>query len=179
MKTGQGTLHFSVKLCVLLALCWIPWCTDWEARKKCQSKALCHLCLSKAAWSLDSGNTALFLLILLQPWSCSAAQQSLAGSSVCLCLHTATGTTACGATQASVSAQTSHLLCVHRTDLIREAAKLSPSCVQLNSCDPAWPGPTCSGLGLLLQFQCCALPFTQGKSPARCSSCMLETDVQQ
>lgn len=51
-------------------------------------------------WLLDSGNTALFLLILLQPawrpsqpWSCSAgAQQSLAGSSVCPCLHTATGT---------------------------------------------------------------------------------------
>lgn len=108
-----------------------------KQERKCQSKALCCLCLSKAAcvvtglWWHRS-----FLLILLQPWSCSRAW--LGALCVCLSCTQRQEPTACAPTHTSVSAHNFWPFCVHRTDLLREVARLSPSCAQLNSC--LWPG---------------------------------------
>lgn len=176
MKTGQGTLHFSVKLCVFLALCWIPWCTDWEARKEASVKLCAAFAfLRLPVWSLDSGNTALFLLVLLELQCRSPAEP---GWDLCLCLNSHRNTQPVIPHKPQSLHTTSNLFCVHRTDLIREVAKLSPSCVQLNSqfVTKLAQIPPVQTLGCYSSSNAvnCLLPK---ESPDQCSSCMLETDV--
>lgn len=104
----------------------------WLGSKKGSvSKALCRL----PVWSLDSGNTPAHPSAALELQCRGPAEPAWA---FCLSVHAATGThSLCSHTSLNLCTQLITFFCVHRTDLIREIAKLSPGCVQLNS--RLWP----------------------------------------